>query len=670
MEPILGAMAALALGALASLLLRGSPRLARLYSCGLAGAGCALLAAACAAALGGAQAAGLTWSGWFPFAALELRLTPLGALFSALVGACGLAASVHGLSYAEEYDHRAGWLGFCYCCFLPAMALVPLAANAFTFLFFWEAMTLASFFIVVLEHENPRNRQAGWLYLVMSQGATVLILLLFLRLHGACGSWSFADFRAAGPGLPSRTRDLIFLLALVGFGTKAGLAPLHLWLPQAHPAAPGHVSACMSGVMVKTGLYGFLLVVFGFLGPGPWWWGALVLAVGAASALLGVLYAVLEPDIKRLLAYSTVENVGIIFMAAAMGLIFSSFGREAAAAAALGAALYHAVNHAAFKSLLFLAAGSVAKSSGTRDLERLGGLIKAMPRTALFFLAGCLALSALPPFNGFVSEWLTFQSLLSGFGLPGTPPRILCLLAAGALALTGGVAAATAVKAFGTGFLALPRSSGAAAAREAGRPELLALAVLAAACLALGLVPGKVLGVLSGPVAGLVGFGGVPAGAASVATSGLGGCSPAILLAAAAAAAAAAWALGRRLGGPGSARRAPTWACGMPGLTPRMEYSAAAFSKPFRRVFGFLYQPRREIRPSAPAGEYFPASIAYSAGIRQLILETLYHPPARVLMRFSHAARRLQAGSINLYLGYLLVALGVLLALFLSGRLG
>jgi hydrogenase-4 component B len=553
------------------------------------------------------------------------------------------------------------------------MAMVLMAANAFTFLFFWEAMTVSSFFIVIIEHENPKSRQAGWLYLVMSQAATALIMIIFYRLYRASGAWSFEAFRSAAPGLPARTRDIIFLLALAGFGTKAGLAPLHLWLPQAHPAAPSHVSACMSGVMVKTGVYGFLLVVLNILGPGPLWWGGLVLLLAAASALLGVLYAVLESDLKRLLAYSTVENVGIVFLAVGIAMIFSAAGRSAVAAAALAAALFHSLNHAVFKSLLFLGAGSVIKSSGTRELEHLGGLIKTMPITAACFLAGSISVSALPPFNGFVSEWLTFQSLLSGFALPGTSARVLCLLAAAALALAGGIAAATFVKCFGTAFLALPRGEGAARAKEAARPELAALLGLACLCLALGLFPGRILSFLTGLASGALG----PAWVSAVEPAAILGVSaafgsyvPALLLAAVCGATAAAWAWARLHGGREEVRRTMTWACGMPQLSPRMEYSAAAFAKPFRMLFSFLYRPTREVRPFAPAGIYFPARIRYSSGIRHLIQDALYHPPAAVLMRVSHLARRLQAGSINLYLGYLLLVMSLLLALFLAGRLG
>ena len=642
-------------GSLLSLVLCERPAWARQASCILAALASFVLLLESSSCLLAGTAYAWAWTGPTALGGFSWSLTPFSALFTALISGLGLVASIYALGYAEEYDSQAGSLGFFYNLFLLGMSLVPAARNVFTFLFCWEVMTLASFFLVILDHEKAEARKAGYLYFVMSQAGTACIFAAFFLLYKSTGSWDFAAFPAAAPGLSPLVKTAVFLFSLIGFGTKAGIVPLHIWLPHAHPAAPSHVSSLMSGAMIKTGIYGLLLVVCSFLGGGPWWWGALVLALGALSSVLGVLYALMENDSKRLLAFSSVENIGIILLGVGAAMIFQSLGQGSLAVLALTAGLFHAINHAVFKGLLFFGAGSVIKSTHTRNMEEMGGLIKRMPVTALCCLIGAMSISALPPLNGFASEWLTYQALLSGFGLSAAGPRVLCLLASAALALTGGLAAACFVKAFGISFLALPRSRHAEDAREASFFEQLGMAILAAACLILGLGSAAVVRILH-PIAQALLASVVPIEAPASLV-------PGALLAVMTAAALAAWVAVRLIGGKPRVRTAPTWGCGLPGLSARMEYTATAFSKPFRMLFAFLYQPTREVRQDCTLSPYFPRNIRYSSEITFLIRDRLYQPVIRALLGISYFVRRLQAGSVNLYLAYLSATLTALLLL-------
>ena len=459
----------------------------------------------------------------------------------------------------------------------------------------------------------------------------------------------------------------LFLLFFLGFGVKAGMIPVHVWLPAAHPAAPSNVSALMSAILIKTGIYGMMRVSFDFLGLPPLWWGLLVLAAGTASAILGVLYALIEPDLKRMLAYSTIENAGIILMALGAAMVFRSYDRPLLAAVALAACLFHIFNHAVFKSLLFLSAGAVVHATETRNMERMGGLIRRMPLTALCFLVGAIAISGLPPLNGFVSEWLTYQALLGGFGSTPSLTRIVFPIAGSLLALTGALAAACFVRAFGIGFLALPRSSQATHAHEAHPSMLAGMGALATLCIALGLgatlwlpildpLTSELLGVkMSGNLvlaSGVALSSGSPKGG-TVAPGALAGALvlltllPGILL-------AVWWRRGRRVPGP-------TWDCGLPGLTEDNEYTATAFSKPLRMIFAAFYQPRREIQTEFEVSAYYPTSVRFESGVEPAFETRLYSPlKERILARASRL-RTIQAGSIHAYLAYIFITLIVLL---------
>ncbi|MGH7555342.1 MAG: hydrogenase 4 subunit B [Longimicrobiales bacterium] len=598
---------------------------------------------------------------------LAFGLDALGAFFLALVASVGLLAAVYGIRYTAEYDGRRSLqvFGFMFNGFLLGMSLVPCAANVFTFVLSWEFMAVASYCLVMTESEQAGTREAGLWYLAMTHLGLVLLLPMFLLMAPAAGATTFPDLRAGAAALPDTTRNAVFLLALIAFGSKAGIVPLHVWLPRAHPAAPSHVSALMSGVMIKLGIYGLVRVIFDFMPTGPVWWGGLLLAVGAVSALLGVLYALVEHDLKRLLAYHSVENIGIILIGLGAGAILHSFGLHTLALLALGGALFHTLNHACFKSLLFLGAGSVIQQTHTANLEDLGGLIKPMPHTAWAFLVGSAAIAGLPPLNGFASEWMVFQALLAGTAIPQPEVAIGFPIAVGALALTSGLAAACFVKAFGISFLAMPRSDRAARAREAHWSMLLPMGVLAGGCVVLGLAaPALSQGLYSvlqsmsslsasqpPPPSGVWLAG--PAGGAQV--------SP-LLLAALLGAIACVAAVGVRARGLG-VRRADTWGCGRIGQTSRMEYTASAFAEPLRRIFAELYRPTEDLSVSVhPESRYVIRAITYTSAVVPRFERVFYDPITHGVRAVASHVRRLQAGSVHLYLLYVTAALIATLA--------
>jgi len=600
---------------------------------------------------------------------LLFHLDPLGAFFLAVVGIGGLPAAIYGFSYTEHYEgHRSlPVFGVMFNVFLLGMSLVPCAGNIFTFVTAWELMSVASYFLVMTDAEDVDTRQAGLWYIAMTQFSLVVLLPMFLLLAPAADRTSFADLRIAAAGLSPQLRGVVFLLALIGFGSKAGIVPLHVWLPRAHPAAPSHVSALMSGVMIKLGIYGLIRVVFDFLGGGPAWWGALLLTAGSLSALLGVLYALMEHDLKRLLAYHSVENIGIIFIALGAGAILRSYGLHALATIGFAAALYHTLNHACFKGLLFLAAGQVVHQTQTRNMEDMGGLIKAMPQTALLFLIGSAAIVALPPLNGFASEWMVFQSLLAGTSIPRPEVAIGFPVAVGMLALASGLAAACFVKAFGISFLAMPRSMHASEAREAPESMRYGAWLLADLCVLLGVGASVVVPALYRVLESIDGL--VPdprltpaPGLWIEAPRALGHLSPALIALLLAAIGFGTWLIVR------SVHRRPfrvsdTWGCGRIAQTPRMEYTASAFAEPLRRVFAELYRPTQDLTVNAhPDSPYFVESITFKSEVRPWFEEAIYDPVVRAARRIAARVRLLQSGSVHRYLVYVVVALLVALA--------
>ena len=617
------------------------------------------------------------WPNLLPLAGgMGFRLDALGAFFLLLIGVGAVPAAIYGVGYSASYeDGRASLrqLGVVFNLFLLAMSLVTLADNVLTFLFVWEGMSLTSYFLVMTEanagEEGGDIERAGLWYAAMTHAGLALLLAAFLLMAGGALA-SFADLRLHAATLPATTRNIIFLLAFVGFGSKAGLVPLHVWLPRAHPAAPSHVSALMSGVMIKLGVYGLLRVTLDLLGGGPTWWGALVLTVGAISGLLGILYALMENDLKRLLAYSSVENIGIVFLGVGAGMLFTARNLPEAAMLAFVAALYHALNHTAFKGLLFMGAGAVLHGAHTRDMNLLGGLIKRMPQTALFFLVGAVAIAGLPPLNGFVSEWLLFQSLLPGVSLAQPLIAALMTLALGLLALTGGLAAAAFVKAFGISFLAIPRSEGAEHAHEVDRTMLAGMGLLAATCGVLALTATAIVPVAGSAVAGLAGLPAdappLVAGLSLVTPDGFATMSPLLITLLLLIVLGLTPLLLRWLRVDLRLRVSDTWGCGRIGQTPRMEYTATAFAEPLRRVFAEIYRPTKELTIDFhPESKYFVQSIDYRSEIRSWFEEYLYTPLVALVRWVSLRVRRLQSGSLHGYLAYLFVVLIVLLGLLL-----
>jgi formate hydrogenlyase subunit 3/multisubunit Na+/H+ antiporter MnhD subunit len=597
-----------------------------------------------------------------PLGDVGLDPSPLGGFFMVVAGAVGTVAAVYAIGYAEgPVASRAAWASL--PVFLAAMQLVPAAADAVSFLLLWELMALASTSLVLTDHRDRAEvRQAALWYVALTQLSFVLLLLGFAVLVVDAGGVGFALIGSLDPG--STSASVAFVLLVAGFATKAGIVPVHVWLPRAHPAAPSHVSAVMSAAMVKMGVYGALLVCLRLLPAGPAWWGLLLLAFGAVSAVYGILQASVTSDLKRLLAYSTTENVGLMFLALGTALLLRSVGVGGPADSAVAACLLLVASHAAFKSTLFLAAGSVLHGSGERDLDRMGGLGARMPVTALAFGVGALGAAALPVTAGFMAEWALLQSLIHGARPEDRLVAVAMPVAVAVVALTAGLALLTFVKAYGIAFLARPRSEGAAAAHEDGawtmRPAML---VSAAAVLALGLVPGLAAEAVT-RAGGVGGVGRV--GGAGLELSGVGAQLDPIALSVMAALLAVPVLFVSRA----AARRRPrrqvelAWGCGGVRVSPRMQYTATSYAEPLARVFDDALRPERDIEVTHTSeSRYLVERVAFRQRLDDVVEERSYRPVVRLADRVGLAARRLQNGSIHRYLGYSFVALVAVLVL-------
>ena len=609
---------------------------------------------------GGVPAAVATLPLGLPWLGAHFRVDALAAFFLAVINLGGAAAALYAVGYGRHEAEPGRVLPF-FAAFLAGMNLVLLADDAFAFLLCWEFMSLASWALVMAHQRVAENREAGYIYLVMAGFGTFALLLAFGLLAGPEGGYAFDAIRGGRP--EPWLASLVLVLVLVGAGSKAGLVPLHVWLPLAHPAAPSHVSALMSGVMTKVAIYAFVRVAFDLLGEPVWWWGLLVLALGGVTAVLGVLHALMQSDLKRLLAYSTVENVGIVFIGLGLALAFRANDLSAAAALALVAALLHVLNHSLFKSLLFFGAGAVLTATGERNLERLGGLIHRMPATALAVLVGCAAISALPPMNGFVSEWLTFQAVLLSPVLPQWGLKLAVPAVGALLALAAALAAACFVKAFGIAFLGRPRSDSAAMAVESDPYSLAAMFLFAGLCLAIGILPGVAIDLLAPVARDLVGqampaqsalpwLSIVPVGEARSSYNGL-----LVFLFIGLSAAMTAFAV-RRLS-PHPLRRAAPWDCGFPDASPWTQYSAGGFSQPLRRVFGPAAFRAQEWVSMPPPGDTGPAR--YEARLTDLAWDALYRPIASGVNAAAERLNGAQFLTIRRYLTLVFAALVFLL---------
>jgi len=588
----------------------------------------------------------------------HVRLDSLSAYFLMVIGATSVGVSTFAAGYFRRGEGTPpGLLCLQYHVFLASMVGVVVADDAYAFMVMWETMALSSFFLVTANHRIPEIRRAGYLYLLVAHIGAIGILMCFGVLQAGSGDYTFAGMR--GQQLTPFWGSVAFLLALFGFGAKAGLLPLHVWLPEAHPAAPSPVSALMSGVMLKTAIYGVLRVLFDLLAAPQWWWGALLLAVGLGTALFGVVFAAVQVDMKRLLAWSSIENIGLIAAGIGLAVVFTAFGMLPVAALALTASLYHVATHALFKSLLFLGTGSVLHATAERNLGKLGGLIRNMPWVAWITLIGVLASAGLPPLGGFVSEWLLLQSFLFTPGLPHPVLNMLIPVVAALIALVAALAGYTMVKFFGIIFLGQPREEKLARAHDAGDWERIGMVWLAAGCIALGLLPVPFIRVIDAVTRPLLGAGLRDASAGggwllvptSIERASYG---PVIFLLGVAASCALAFLLVRKLY-HGRVRRAPAWDCGHPWQTARMQDTAEGLGQPIRQIFEPLFRMQREL-PSP-----FYRRPHYRVVVEDPIWHALYAPIARLVARLADLVGLLQQGRIAVYLLYSFATLVALL---------
>ncbi len=592
-----------------------------------------------------------------PWLGVHFRLDALSAVFLAVVNFGGIAASVFAIGYGRHEQSPQRVLPFVPA-FLAAMNLVVVADDAFAFLLSWECMSLLSWALVVSHDRAAENLRAGLIYVIMAGFGTLALMICFAILANG-GDLSFAAMRAHGlnPGMAG----LVLALALLGAGSKAGVFPLHAWLPLAHPAAPGHVSALMSGVMTKVAVYGFIRIAFDLMGVPDATMSLMVIGVGAITAALGVLYALLQNDLKRLLAYSTVENIGIIFVVLGLAMAFRSAGQFPAAALAATAALFHVFNHSLFKSLLFFGSGAIQNATGERDMDRLGGLIRTMPQTALAFLVGAAAISALPPLNGFASEWMIFQAAFQSAALPQWGMRLAIPSAAAVLALSAALAAACFVKAFGVTFLGRPRSASAVASHETDKMSRLAMFGLAAGCVLAGLVPGFFTNLL-GPATHMLTTASMPASDLAnplVPVAGSHNTYSGLVIAVCVLAAAFLVAALIKLFANGETRRSDTWDCGHAEANTSAQYSAGSFAQPIRRVYAGMVFRARELVAMPPPGETGPAT--FEAKLHDPAWELLYLPVGKTVGALADRLNPFQYLTIRSYLGIVFLTLVVLL---------
>lgn len=647
----------IALG-VAGLALRRTPRLicnvifplGALVSLALAGAGFWALAA---------PAGIMVLPLGLPNLPFHLRLDQLSAFFLILLGGASLGVSLFGAGYFKSMAGGAlGLLCLEYHLFLVGMTLVLLADDAYMFMVAWEVMALASYFLVTTDHSIPDIRRAGYLYLLIAHVGAIAILLCFGVMQGGHGIAAYTFDAMRDAHLTSFWSSAAFLLALFGFGAKAGMLPLHVWLPEAHPAAPSPVSALMSGVMLKTAIYGILRVTFDLLGTQAWWWGVLVLALGMITAVFGVMFAAVQGDMKRLLAYSSIENIGLLLVGIGLTIIFHVYGKNMLAALSLTAALYHCLNHAFFKSLLFVGTGSILHATGERNMGRLGGLIHRMPWAASLILLGVLAIAGLPPLNGFVSEWLLLQAFLLSPGLPNSYINMMVPVAAAVIALAAALAAYVMVKFYGVIFLGQPREKVLEHAHDAGTWERLGMLWLAFGCVVLGLAPVFVVQQTDFVSQLLLGSGLGNAAANWVflapVDTGRASYSPLYFLLAVLAVMLLTSFLVRRFY-HGRLRRSAAWDCGFPAQNARMQDTAEGFGQPIRRIFEPFFRIEREV-PSP-----FDAHPRYHGQTEDRLWYILYLPIKHLTEKLSSWVSLMQHGRIHLYLTYTFVTLVVLL---------
>ncbi|GAB1813686.1 proton-conducting transporter transmembrane domain-containing protein [Mycobacterium sp. MUNTM1] len=602
--------------------------------------------------------------------AVTLRLTPLAGVFVVVLGAVAMAIACYVPRYHPRGRGTSLYLAIYHLALLATLTVL-LAGTVVVFLVAWESMALLSYLMVLRHHHRDDVAAGAFWFLALSEIGFGLIVAAFLLLAAHAGSTDFAVIAASSMHLSPGIRDAVFMLALTGFGFKAGLVPLHVWLPEAHPVAPADGSGFLSGMVVKLGVYGILLFTTTLLKSGPPWWGLVTTGLGALTAVLGILYALTERDIKKFLAYSTIENIGVIAIAVGAGMTFTSYGQTALGAFLLLAALYHVVNHGLYKTLLFLEAGVIEHATGTRNMDRLGGLIHRLPRTAILSMIGTLAITTLPPLNGFVSEWLIFQGLFQGFRIPSHLVGILIVVAAACLGLTGGLAVCAFVRAFGIPFLGMPRTADAADATESAQP-VFGAALLASGCVALGVGAPLVITALGSAVVSVTSVDLLPRvliGKLTIipANTNFSASSPTYLAAFLLATLIVPMAI-HAAGRPKTpSRQTPVWDGGIIAFKPRMQYSAMTFAAPVRVTFDRLYQPSITVQRASdePAGRSGP--VHYESEVTPLFQRYLYRPITRAVQYCAHLVTPIQSGDVNVYLLYVFL---VVLIAYLLGALG
>lgn len=652
MSLLLIALSIIIIGGLLALAVCKKSYLSTLLGAGSAVIGCiiGLIPVGHAIYSGEATTLRLAWD--MPYGSFFLKLDPLAAFFLLPVLFLSGLAAIYGRKYMMAYRDKK-WLGLSWFFFnllIASMAFVCLANNAILFLVSWEVMALSSFFLVAFEYEKEEVRKSSWIYMVASYLGTACLLPMFLILGSSA---NILDFDLFNKSLSPPALNICFILALIGFGTKAGIMPFHVWLPVAHPAAPSPVSAIMSGVMIKTGIYG-LIRTLTFLGVPPLWWGYLILAIGIVSGILGVLFALAQHDLKRLLAYHSVENIGIILIGFGVGMIGWSSGMPAVAALGFAGGLLHVVNHALFKGLLFLGAGSVFSGTHNLEIDHLGGLIKKMPYTGMFFLIGAIAISGLPPLNGFVSEFVIYMASFSG-AISMNPGSSLSLIGAIAgLALIGGLAAACFTKAFGIVFLGEPRSKDAQNAHESSPWMTIPMMILAAACILIGLLGAAIIQFIP-PVLGVV-LGNPHTGEIKHAANYLlyvtAGSIVFIIFLLAIAGLRSLLLSKRSVGESG------TWDCGYAAPTARMQYTASSFAQPIIHLFQFFLRTKKHM---TMPDSYFPAAAHFETHTADVSRESIYNPIFKAIDHFFQRMRVVQEGRIHIYVLYVVVTLLILL---------
>ena len=602
----------------------------------------------------------------FPMFNISLHIDPLAAFFILIVSLIALPASLYGIGYMKQYakEYNLGVFGFFYNIFLISLLLVITAHNALYFLFVWEIMSLSSLFLVIFENKKLQIIKSGFIYFIMTHAATAFILLSFLLLFQFTGSFDFETIKQHFASIPFVIQTIIFLCMIIGFGTKAGIVPFHIWLPWAHSAAPSHVSSLMSGVMIKIGIFMLFKMFLDILPQTPLWLGYVVLIIGAVSSILGVLYALSEHDIKRLLAYHSIENIGIILLGLGSGLIFIALKQPSLAMLAITAGLFHTLNHAVFKSLLFLGAGSVISQTHTRNIEEYGGLIKLMPYTAIFFLVGAVAISGLPPFNGFVSEWLTFQSLFSGIATSSILIKSIFIFGAACLTFTGGLAAACFVKAFGITFLARSRSIESEKATEVSPLLLISMGTLAVLCLTLGVFSFFVITNIQLIVKSLSLFASKTSSLSSTGISlqvnqNVAHLNMPVIFLVMAVFIALSFGLVYIVSRKQKVVLRTVWDCGFNALSPKMEITATGFSRTLILIFRGIFQPSKqhEIEYVDADIRYFSKSKTVTLGIVNIYEAYLYYPLHNGLSIISKQIRKIQSGNVNQYLLYIFILL-------------